>query len=191
MPPNQWGWCKTGSEQAFCHRNHVWSVLPATPNGGQNRECPVCRGNLAVNPANVPNQWIVITCHGSGCDRGVIRDKLINEAGIDARCLGLAGLEGVSRGRTSAPLPAESPSARAAIRRSYVHAKLAYATTDNATLLKLAIWLVARSDGNGPADFESILPDTQAGLAAALREFGIEKSHAFKLARNYFRSRVA
>lgn len=194
MAGNQWGWCKTGSDRQFCHKNHVWGVLPGTPSGGQNRECPKCRGNLSVNAADIPNQWMLITCHGDSCDRLDIRNKLINEAGIDARCLGLAGLENGGRRKdegASSGLGSDSPAARAAIRRSYVFAKLAEADTDNATLLKLAIRLVAQSDGNLPGEFAAIIPGTQPELAATLRGFGIENTHACKLARNYFRSKAA
>lgn len=193
MATNQWGWCKAGSEQAFCYRYHVYDVLPPGPNGGKNRRCPVCNGNLAVNAAGIPNQWLLITCHGDKCDRLDIRNALVNKIGIDARCLGLAGLEnsGKRADDSSGIRGTDSPAARAAIRRSYVFAKLADADCDNPTLLRLAIHLVARSDGNLPGDVRSILPGTQADLAAALREFGVEKSHAFKLARNWFRKQVA
>lgn len=189
MPQNQWGWCKAGSEQAFCYRFHVYDELRAGPNGGKNRQCPVCHGNLAVNRADIPNQWLLITCHGDKCDRLDIRSALINDVGIDGRCLGLAGLENGGRrvSDSDSGLGSDSPAARSAIRRSYIHAKLAEADIDNPTLLRLAIWLVAKSDGNLPGDIRSILPETQPAMAAALREFGIENSFACKLARNYFR----
>jgi hypothetical protein len=193
MAPNPWGWCKSGSDQLFCYQNHVYDALPAGPNGGKNRRCPVCGGNLAVNRANIPNQWLLITCHGEKCPRLNVRDALVNDVGIDARCLGLAGFEDRPGrpGADAASLISDSPAARAAIRRSYVHAKLADADIDNPTLLKLAISIVAASDGNLPGDIRSILPGTQAELAAALRARGIDNSHACKLARNYFRKQVA
>lgn len=183
MAPNPFGWCRDGSEQTFCHRYHVWGELPGVSARSKDRKCPLCGGNLSITKADVPNQWIVATCHGPGhCERLDIRNALINDVGIDTRCLGLLGFEG-SRRPDDAPVGVHSSRADAATlaaaSRWYVVAKIPPGF--NGQLTHMVLQAAREHEGDLPADPLKLLPTVKPEFNALASRSGVLRSYKARL----------
>lgn len=89
--------CARKASQRTCVDLHLRDLLPIAAGSQQDRQCPVCGGNLHIDTARKIEQHVVITCHGQ-CQTAakdddaprrcaIIRQALI-DLGADEQCLG-------------------------------------------------------------------------------------------------------
>ena len=106
MAANQWGWCKSGSDQAFCHRYHVWEALPARRTAARTASAPPATATLPSTPPTSSNQWIVLTCQRRRLRSGRCRPRQAHQRSRHRRAVPRArpALEKLGRsGDTAAP----------------------------------------------------------------------------------------
>lgn len=183
-----------------CAHAHVRDVLPFPhPLNGTDRECPACRGNLSINPADDRRAHVLITCHGSKCTetaagRRDIRERLLKH-GIAEGCLGSYGLGGDGP-TASVPRPRREsdPGLLAAARRDAAYASLidASASLGNATVLRMCMQRIREStDGNVTGDLAQLIPSDREEFIALARRAGIQRIQASTLATRWLGKRVA
>lgn len=184
-------WCKSGLTQAACIQQHAREALPAaSPRHGKDRQCPICAGNLSLNPGD-KGAWLMWTCH-EGCHPETLRETLETVAGIDPACLGswYSGEwkqrqeQKQRRGASTYTLRPDAASI-AAVGRSYAYQKLISAEVESLGLLKVCMQAVAESDGTVSGDPDLLLPRDYRELAALARRAGIERSYSYRLARSW------
>jgi len=183
-----------------CAHSHVRDSLPFPhPLNGNDRECPVCHGNLSINPANDRRAHILITCHGApkctetAAGRREIRELLLKH-GIAEECLGPYGLGGDGP-TASLPRPRREtdPALIAASGRDAAYAKLTEmsASLGNASVLRMCMQRIRESGGDVTGDPAQLVPSERAEFIALARRTGIARIQASTLADRWFRKQVA
>lgn len=177
-------WCAKGDTQARCHAEHSYGVLPIGPSGGKNRACPVCGGNLSINPGD-RGMWLVWCCQ-DGCDAGIVRLALEQAAGIAPGCLGSYATEdwrAKQERRAVARFPARADTATLRdAKRFHACQKLIASEIANGSLLKMCLQAISEGDGNVSGDPARLLPAGRAEFIALGRRAGLERIHCHKLA---------
>ena len=129
---------------------------------------------------------MVWNCFG-GCDPADVRAAL-EVAGADALCLGSYCSDEWQQRRERRDLGGftgrADPPTLAAARRSYAYAKL-ISSDVSGTLLRMCMRVIEDSDGNVSGDPDELLPRDLAEFAALAKRIGIERTYAYRLARQW------
>lgn len=187
-------WCAEGLPKATCCENHVRAALPVGPGRGRKRQCPICHGNLSVNPGTEGWQWIIWNCLTGQCDRALVRAALEDQYRVHPLCLGDYAsdeYEARKRGQRERPAVAPSYSARPdsatylAAQKWWAAQKLIGSGMTNGSLVQVCLQAISEGDGTIPGDPKLLLPRDQDALAALARRAGFNQVHAWKLAHNW------